>query len=200
MINLTQDTDESLMVRIQRGDHQAFATLVRRHTDRFYGLAYRSCGDQNMAEDIVQEAFMKLWNKPQSWKADKGAKFTTWFYRVVVNQAHDFTRRKKAEYGADDLDIYADERAAQDVAMQQDEEQAQLESAIAELPERQRDALNLCFYEGLSNKEAAVILGVGVKALESLLMRAKKGLKDELARAGFIQTGDEQERKYGQAG
>lgn len=197
MNNSDPNTDESLMVRIQSGDQQAFSELVQRHTEKFYALAYRTCGDQNMAEDVVQEAFLKLWRKPQSWKADKGAKFTTWFYRVVVNQAHDFGRKKKSEYGADDLDIYADTSVGADIKLQQNEQQEQLENAIQALPERQKTALSLCFYEELSNKEAAEIMGVGVKALESLLMRAKAALKNELIRGGIIEVSPKQEKVYG---
>lgn len=197
MSNLEKDTDESLMAQIKAANHEAFATLVRRHTERFYAVAYRTCYDQNMAEDVVQEAFLKLWNKPERWKAGKGAKFTTWFYRVVVNTAHDFGRKKRAEYGSDDLDIYADKSASAEAQMQNAQEQAQLETAIKTLPDRQKTALNLCFYDGVSNKEAAEIMGVGVKALESLLMRAKAALKDELIRAGVIEAQMKKEKAYG---
>lgn len=193
----TDETDESLMIRIQTGDHQAFSELVGRHTQRFYAVAYRTCGHQETAEDIVQEAFLKLWRKPHSWKEGKGAKFTTWFYRVVVNTAYDFGRKKREEYGADNLDIYADDSLGADQALQQRQQQEQLEGAVQALPERQKAALNLCFYEGLSNKEAAEIMGVGVKALESLLMRAKKALKNELIRGGVIEAAIKQEKRYG---
>ncbi len=197
MDSLDQDSDESLMVRIKRADHQAFAVLVKRHSERFYAVAYRTCRDQVAAEDIVQEAFLKLWNKPQNWKAGKGAKFTTWFYRVVINQAHDHGRKKRAEYGSEILDTFEDSTDLQDTALEDKQQQGALEDAIQSLPERQRDALNLCFYEGLSNKDAAQILGVKVKALESLLMRAKAKLKAELIRAGAISPNMEQEKNYG---
>ena len=78
--------------------------------------------------------------------------------------------------------------------MEQAQQEQMLEDAIQELPERQKLALNLCFYEGLSNKEAAEIMEVGVKALESLLMRAKAGLKDILVRQGNL--GDEEKRGH----
>ena len=193
-----EETDESLMERVQSGDHQAFAELVQRHTKRFYAAAYRVCSDQDRAEDIVQEAFLKLWQKPHMWKSGQGAKFTSWFYRVVTNTALDAMRKLKPEYGSDTLDIYEDGRQRQDDQMQQDQEQDILESAIQALPERQKLALNLCFYEGLSNKEAADIIGVGVKAVESLLMRAKARLKDELIRTGVLE--EPREAKYEQAG
>lgn len=187
-------SDEELMVRVQDADHSAFSILVTRHTRMFYAAAYRMYPYQDEAEDIVQEAFMKLWNRPEIWKADKGAKFTTWFYRVVTNQAIDFARKIKNTKGSEVLDRITDKTANQQEVMEQAQQEQMLEDAIQELPERQKLALNLCFYEGLSNKEAAEIMEVGVKALESLLMRAKAGLKDILVRQGSL--GDEEKRGH----
>ena len=90
-----EDDDESLVARICERDHRAFATLVRRHTDRFYACAWRMCGNDAQAEDIVQDAFLKLWARPDAFKPDRGARFTTWFTRVVTNLAIDTMRRKK---------------------------------------------------------------------------------------------------------
>ncbi len=193
MITDEQDSDESLMVRVQSGDHQAFSILVQRHTQRFYACAFRLCGQVEMSEDIVQEAFLKLWARPEIWKSNKGAKFTTWFYRVVTNLTLDTLRRKKPQSGSETLDYLADDSAGADEALIVSEEQLVLEEALQTLPERQMLALNLCFYEGLSNKEAAEIMEVGVKGLESLLMRAKSGLRDELTRQGILSR----EEKYG---
>ena len=187
-------TDESLMGRISSADHQAFSVLVRRHSDRFYRLAYRLCGREEEAEDIVQDAFLKIWDRPQLWQAGKGARFTTWFYRVVSNQALDVLRKRRAQAPDDAVENLVDERPDQERALQLSEEQVALERALGALPERQKLALNLCMYEDLSNKEAADIMGIGIKALESLLMRAKAGLKDELIRSGFIKT---REKKHG---
>ena len=189
-------SDEELMVRVQNADHEAFSVLVKRHTTMFYAAAYRMYPHQYEAEDIVQEAFLKLWQRPEIWSAGKGAKFTTWFYRVVTNQAIDFARKKKNTKGSDVLERIKDNTASQQDVMEQDEEQLMVERAIQELPERQKLALNLCFYEGLSNKEAAEIMEVGVKALESLLMRAKAGLKDELMRQGLLKDEGQTGRHY----
>lgn len=173
------NNDESLVARICEGDHRAFATLVERYTQMFFAAAYRVCGDGIQSEDIVQDAFLKFWTKPQAFDASKGVKFTTWFYRVVTNVAIDAMRKKKPMVSDDIISFTADKGMLADEAMVVSEEQAALEAAIQELPERQKLALNLCVYEGLSNKEAAEVLGVGVKALESLLMRAKKALKEK---------------------
>jgi len=182
MIDHNNIDDESLMSRVCSGDHQAFATLVERHTQMYFAAAYRVCANPVEAEDIVQDAFLKLWNKPQAFDHSKGVKFTTWFYRVVTNVGIDAARKKRPMTNPDVIDFMADKADLADEMMSQKEEQVALESAIQALPERQKLALNLCFYEGLSNKEAAEILGVGVKALESLLMRAKNALKDRFDR------------------
>lgn len=188
------ETDEDLVERIQGADHEAFSMLVHRHTKMFYAAAYRVCSNQDDAEDIVQDAFLKLWNKPEIWNASRGAKFTTWFYRVVTNQAIDHLRKNRKAYSSDNLDYVSDDRDSQLKAMEDQQDQSMLEEAIGELPERQKIALNLSFYEGLSNKETAEILGVGVKAVESLLMRAKAGLKDTLIRRGIL---SQEEKRYG---
>lgn len=187
MADLYNRTDEDLMARVVHDDHQAFAILVERHTQRFFGTAYRYCAHVQTAEDIVQEAFLKLWLKREIWDPARGAKFTTWFTRIVTNQTLDMLRKKQPESGVDHLDIYPADTVHEDNRLQYAQDQNALESAIEALPERQKAALNLCVYEGLSNKEAAEILDVGVKALESLLMRAKQAIRDHLFREGVLE-------------
>ena len=183
----SEETDESLMVLIQDGDHRAFAALVERHTDRFYAAAYRMLGQAGDAEDMVQDAFLKIWDNPFLWREDQGAKFTTWFYRVVTNMSIDRMRKRKKAVPSDLMELHEDDRDLQDKQYQDAQEQAHLEEAIQALPDKQKAALNLCFYEGVSNKEAADMLGVQVKALESLLMRAKAGIRDYLVREGILE-------------
>lgn len=176
-----EDSDESLMKSIQMGQHQAFAILVRKHTDRFFKTAYRLCGDIVEAEDMVQDAFLKIWKNPNLWQDGKGAKFTTWFYRILVNQNIDRLRQTKTkDMGEGFLENVRDEKQSVEHDMMMNEEQDMIEKALSSLPVRQKMAITMCFYEGLSNAEAAQVLGVKIKALESLLMRAKAGLKDVL--------------------
>lgn len=173
--------DAELMSLVVAGNHQAFAKIVERHTDRFFALAYRSLNNRSDAEDVVQSAFIKLWQKPAAWKSDK-SQFTTWFYRVIVNACHDHRRRIKRLLDVDDETVHA---AIEPVANEQQSlENAQylqwrqhcLEYAMKLLPDSQRDALNLVVYAELPQKQAAEILGVSLKALESLLVRAKKSM------------------------
>jgi RNA polymerase sigma-70 factor (ECF subfamily) len=170
--------DETLLAFIREGHAHAFAVLVERHSQRFYRLAYRFMTDTQMAEDIVQEAFLKLWQNPAAWQPGKNTLFTTWFYRVVTNLCLDAKRRKRPDALKDD--VPAREEGAEDQDVLQHEQHRALEREIAALPERQRTALNLCFYEELSNREAADVMGLSEKALQSLIMRAKATLKKRL--------------------
>lgn len=190
-------SDEDVVLALQSGEAGAFDVLVKRHTERFYAAAYRICGQADEAEDVLQEAFLKLWRRPESYDADRGAKFTTWFYRVVVNAAKDKMRSRRKEFGSDIVYFVEDTADNQQEAMQARQEEERIERGIQGLPERQRLALNLCFYEGLSNKEAAGIMGVGVKALESLLMRAKAKLREELLSDDREHRNGHKERSYG---
>lgn len=183
---LYEDEDHDLMVKISHGDHDAYNILVRRHIDKFYGLAWRMTSDVNDAEDIVQDAFLKIWKKPDLFDPSRGVKFTTWFYRIVVNVSHDYSRKNKKSVATDKLDALPFEGKSQSVALVDKEQQTQLERAILALPLKQKTALNLCVYEECSNREAADIMGIGVKALESLLVRAKKAIKSQLQQEGVL--------------
>jgi RNA polymerase sigma-70 factor, ECF subfamily len=171
--------DHELLALVQDGSHPAFAELVRRHTERYYRLAFRYLQNRAAAEDIVQDAFLKLWEDPHKWQPDKNTKFTTWFYRVVVNLCLDWQKKKQPVELNEDM-LLIDDREGADEAMQRKQQQIALEGAIAALPERQRTAINLCYDEGLSNQDAADVMAVNLKALQSLVMRAKTSLKERL--------------------
>jgi RNA polymerase sigma-70 factor (ECF subfamily) len=171
--------DHELLALVQDGNSQAFAALVERHTERFYRLAFRYLQNKESAEDVVQDAFLKLWENPALWQPERNSKFTTWFYRVVVNLCLDLRKRKRPD-ALDDETSVIDEREPADETMIRAQEQKALEKAIGALPERQRTALNLCFGEGLTNQEAAEVMGLNLKALQSLIMRAKTTLKQRM--------------------
>ncbi|HEX9145873.1 MAG TPA: sigma-70 family RNA polymerase sigma factor [Candidatus Binatia bacterium] len=178
-VEWAEKDDGELLALIQTGSHHAFAALVRRHAERFYRLAYRYVQHRETAEDIVQDAFLKLWEEPSRWQPERQSKFTTWFYKIVVNLCLDWRKKKRPQSLPEEMPLI-DERESPEDAVARAEERRRLESEIAALPERQRTALNLCFSEGLSNQEAAEIMGVNLKALQSLLMRAKMTLRERL--------------------
>lgn len=173
---MTANSDEQLLIYIKEGDTSAFAELVKRHSQKFYHLAYRYTTSQEEAEDITQLAFLKLWENPYKWQPERGAKFLTWFYRVVVNLCLDKNKKKKSTQLADYHEIVDDRNNQEDSAIK-NEQQKLLEIAISKLPNRQKTALILCFYEEVSNKEAAQIMKVSLQSLQSLLIRAKQSLK-----------------------
>jgi RNA polymerase sigma-70 factor, ECF subfamily len=178
-VDWAEKDDQELLAFIQDGSHPAFAELVRRHTDRFYRLAYRYLQRKEAAEDIVQDALLKLWEDPGKWQPGRNTRFTTWFYRIVVNLCLDWQKKKRPAPLDEELPL-VDEKETLEVAAIQNEEQRLLEKEIAALPDRQRTALNLCFEEGLSNQEAAEVMGLNLKALQSLIMRAKATLKERM--------------------
>lgn len=169
-----QASDDTLMLLAGKGDERAYGQLVDRHLDRTLAFAQRVLGSRPEAEDVLQEAFLRVWKKAPTWTND-GARFSTWFYRVVLNLCID--RKRKPSHAALPEDFeYADDSPIADAQLEESQASVLVEKALAALPDRQREAVVLCYYQGLSNKEAADILDVRVKALESLLVRARKNL------------------------
>jgi len=171
--------DEHLLKLIIAGDHSAFSELVIRHTKKYYSIAYRVLFNRDDAEDLVQEAFLKIWKNPENWNSSHNVKFTTWFYRVVINLCLDYKKKNKFSI-SDNYNEIESHSNTQDGIIDTKRRQELVDRYINELPERQQIALNLCFYEGVSNKEAAVIMDINLKALQSLIMRAKTNLKAKL--------------------
>lgn len=171
-------SDEILMERVVQGDHDAFSQLVRRHTPRMYAIARRIGILPTEAEEIVQEAFLRVWVNAATWSPQKGG-FAVWLGRIVVNLCIDRLRRDRYEpWGDDEPSIPTADLESVLFRQQQAE---QIARAVEELPMRQRTALVLCYYEGFSNAEAAGILEISVSALEALLVRARRTLRERLA-------------------
>ena len=174
--------DDQLMRLICAGDHDAFAKLVGQHTQRFFSLAFYTLQHRSDAEDVVQGAFVKLWQKPDAWQPQK-SRFTTWFYRVILNACYDHQRKAKRLVNFDQqaLEGISEPGSSEQSRLEQQQilswQQANLETAIAKLPASQRDALNLVVYSELPQKQAAQVMGVSLKALESLLVRAKRSVR-----------------------
>ena len=171
--------DEHLLKLIIAGDHSAFSELVIRHTKKYYSIAYRVLFSRDDSEDVVQEAFLKIWKNPENWESSHNVKFTTWFYRVVINLCLDYKKKNKFDTSNNYNEIESHSNT-QDGIIEMKERQKMLDKYLLQLPERQQIALNLCFYEGVSNKEAAEIMDINLKALQSLIMRAKTNLKEKL--------------------
>lgn len=137
-------------------------------------------GSKAAAEDAAQETFLRLWKSAASWKP-QGAKFETWLYRVAMNVCLDQLRRRRREAPEEAAPERADPADRQDQVLFAAERRFAIDEALARLPERQRLAVTLCHYQELSNIEAAEIMAISVDALESLLARGRRALKESLA-------------------
>lgn len=185
-------SDKMLLIGIREGSQEDFTELVRRHAARFFRVAFRVVHDHAAAEDIVQDSFTKIWQNPALWQDDKNAKFTTWFYKIVLNHAINVLKRRKTAVDTD-MDMMHDPEPPVDERMMAAHRQKWMKDQIRQLPIRQQIALSLCFFEGHSNQEAADMMGLSLKALQSLLMRAKATLREGATRMEW----EDQKRETG---
>ena len=155
--------------------------MVEKKLGRLLALAERLLGRRGEAEEVAQEVFVRLWKQAPHWQPGR-ARFDTWLHRVALNLCYDRLRRRREEASDDDADdAAADPAAAPDALLQAKQRGRRVARALAELPQRQREALVLQYYQGLSNSEAAELMGIGIEALESLLVRARRSLRERLA-------------------
>jgi RNA polymerase sigma factor (sigma-70 family) len=174
-----RDADAALLARYAGGDATAARLLTARLSPRAYAHAYRVLGDRAEAEDVTQEAMLRLWKQAPAWEAGR-AQAGTWLYRVVANLCYDRLRRTRPEPLAAQ-DVLADPAQGAEARLQQTARHDALQSALLRLPERQRQAVVLRHIEGLANPDIAEILGVGIEAVESLTARGKRALSADLA-------------------
>jgi RNA polymerase sigma-70 factor (ECF subfamily) len=175
---MMHDPDAELIMRVGRGDRAAAAALMARHVARLLALSRRMLGDPAEAEDAVQDAFIQLWTHASRWEQGR-ARIGTWLYRVTLNKCYDRLRRRPTTRLEDAGEI-PDSAPSPETALQDAAIAAQVEVALAALPARQRAAIQLCHFGDCGNIEAAEILGVSVEALESLLSRGRRTLRDRL--------------------
>lgn len=170
--------DATLLGRVARGDEAAFAALARRHYDPVYRALWRLTGGHADCEDVVQEAFFKLWTNPTQLRQPQALK--SWLMRVATNLALDRLRRNRNA----SLDAVPEPAAAAIEPARgasRDSIAREIDGAILQLPERQRLALVLVHFEAMGNIGAARAMDISVEAVESLLARARRGIKAALA-------------------
>lgn len=170
-------SDAALLAGAANGDARACRALVDAHLGRIKAFAWRLLGDAGEAEDVAQEAFVRLWRQAPNWRAE--ARVGTWLHRVAHNLCIDRLRRRQPVADDDPPDI-ADPSGGPASDRQRVQVARVIEAALAGLPERQRAAIALVHYQELGNIEAANILGVSVEALESLLSRGRRSLRERL--------------------
>jgi RNA polymerase sigma factor (sigma-70 family) len=175
--------DEALLVLYANGDPAAARELAARHLPRVMGFAARMLGgDRAEAEDVAQEAMLRLWRIAPEWRQGE-AKVSTWLYRVVTNLCTDRLRGRKRRraVGLDDAPDVADDARSVEATLVENDRVAALNAALETLPDRQRQAVILRHIEGLTNPEIAAVMEIGVEAVESLTARGKRSLAAAMA-------------------
>ncbi len=178
MTTLQTTSDAELLSAAARRDSASFAELVSRYYKPVYRVVWRMMNGNAETEDVAQEAFVKLWANPAQIREAKALK--GWLMRVASNLAVDRLRRKQhADIEA--VGEIADPRQRTDASLDGKVASRRVDQAIARLPERQRLAVTLVYFEGMTNIAAAQVMEISVDAVESLLARGRRTLKEALA-------------------
>ena len=180
MTSLDPASDEALAERAAAGEERAFAELVRRHKEPLYRLMRRYTGDADHAYEAAHEAFIAAWRALGRY--DSGRPFVAWLRTIAFNKARDLARRRAVHrllLGSDVLeeegaDLAADSAAGAEAKLIEAQDAAALDRAIARLPVKLKEALVLTAFDGRSQREAADILGVSEKSIETRVYRARK--------------------------
>ena len=191
------DQDAELMLRVKRGDREAFAGLVQRYQQPILSLAYRTLGDLAEAEDLTQQAFLQAWRSAHRYR--DSARFSTWLYTIARNLCLNELRRRSRHpaqsleaataESEDRVPLQVEDRAPTgptDVALQRELEE-KIQEGLGALPPNQRMAVLLCREEDLSYEDIARILGCSVSATKSLIHRGRETLKHRLK--PYLRTG-----------
>ena len=174
------DPDADLIARVGKGHAGAVRQLVGLKLPRILALAIRLLGDRVEAEDVAQETFTRAWRHAGQWRPGQ-ALFDTWLHTVALNLCRDRLRRRR-ECATGSVPEQADPGPNPENALQESQRDQAVTDAIASLPDRQREAILLVHYQDLGNVAAAQALGVSVEALESLLARGRRTLRQHFAK------------------
>ncbi len=172
-------SDEQLLEALGRGDHDALGELYDRFGRLAYGLAYRVLRDQALAEDAVQEAFLAVWRSADAYKRER-AKPSTWILTVVHRRAVDLVRREQRRRGEpiEAAPEATSDSVDEDVSVRH--RRAAVQQALRELPEDQRQALELAYYGGLTQSQLAARLGVPLGTVKSRMFAGLGRLRELL--------------------
>lgn len=184
----TQDTDQQLVARVQRGDKAAFDVLVLKYQHKISAIVSRFVNDRDDVNDVVQEAFIKAYRALGNFRGD--SQFYTWLYRIAVNTAKNYLVSRSRRPPGSDIDIEDAEQFSStdklsDVdtpenLVYRDELERAVNGAIKSLPEDLRTAVTLREFEGLSYEEIAAIMECPVGTVRSRIFRAREAIDREI--------------------
>jgi RNA polymerase sigma-70 factor, ECF subfamily len=171
-------SDEELMSQAAQGDWTAFAQLVTRHQRSAWSAAFRLLGDAHEAEDVAQEAFLRILRAAPRYQPR--AAFRTYLYRIVTRLCRD-VRRRALPSSVQDFDARVSQWLSPEASAAARDECRAVQQALASLPVKQREAIVLRYYEGLTYDEISQVMRASPKAIERLLARGRTGLVQRLS-------------------
>jgi RNA polymerase sigma-70 factor (ECF subfamily) len=186
---LLSASDNALLAATAKGNLRAFSGLTERHLRGLIALGMRMLGNGADAEEVAQEAFLRLWRFAPAWDPYGAATVRTWLCRVAINLCLD-RKRKKSFVALDEAGELIDPAADGQAKAEAAGKRRFLTKMLQALPDRQRAVVVLSYYEGLKGHEVAETLGLSVKAVESLLVRARRTLRERLVEQGMTKSGD----------
>ncbi|MEN8006184.1 MAG: RNA polymerase sigma factor [Candidatus Krumholzibacteriota bacterium] len=179
--------DDALMIRTAQGQEAAFRLLVLRWEPEVLSFLVHMMGSVEEAEDLLQETFVQVFRKAESYRAE--GKFKSWLFRVAGNLARSRLRRRKilrwVRFDPVDHDIGSPDPAP-DAALEQSQRKEAIQASLVRLPQRQKEALVLHRFQGLRYQEVAEAMGTTVPGVESLIQRAMAALRADLAGKGDL--------------
>ena len=182
-MSLSTLADEDLMQLVRRGDTLAFEVVYERHATAAFSLAYRMTGTRNVAEDVVQEAFLSLWRSGARYDRDRGS-VRTWVLGIVHNRAIDALRRsrvphrRRASYGGIEERFESGERT--DVEVARRDEAREVRTALRSLPAEQSHVIELAYFGGFSHSEIADMLHTPIGTVKGRMRLGLKKMRGEL--------------------
>lgn len=167
-------SDARLILSVRSGDQQAMGELYDRYSSLIYSVALRVLGDTGAAEDVLQEVFMQLWRKPAVFDAARGS-LAAWLAVIARNRAIDALRKRKPETDIEDVTLSVEPDLAGTAERNRAAEQ--IRSKLGEMPEQQRSALEMAFYEGLTHAEIAEKTGTPLGTIKTRIRTALISLR-----------------------
>ncbi|MCK5384744.1 MAG: sigma-70 family RNA polymerase sigma factor [Alphaproteobacteria bacterium] len=174
-----QTDDEVLLTLIKEDNQTAYRILVDRYLGKLWRLGVNVLGNESEAEEVVQESLLTVWKNRKNWE-DGSAKFSTWVYRITLNRCIDLKRRRRPTTDTQNIEqvIACEANPAADSSMIRNEQNEKLLGMMDSLPENQKNALILFYYEELSIKEISDRLSTTEQGVRSLLKRGRKNLRE----------------------
>ncbi len=169
-------SDERLMLEVQKGSHSAYEMVARRVAPMIFRVAFRVVRDQQVAEDVMQQVLLKLWQHAARFDVKRNVQLKSWLFRVTQHAALDALRRQTPNLSSEQSAEPEDQQALPDAQAMQQQLEEEVRRAMDALPERQKLALQLVHFEEVTHAELAQAMECSVKAAESLVIRARRKL------------------------